>query len=81
MTSIIQRGIEIVPGYTLVRRLGSGMAGEVWVARASGGVYVAIKIVRDMSMIGSKRELGALRIVREVKHTNLCPLIGVWFFD
>ncbi|TWU03540.1 protein kinase domain-containing protein [Neorhodopirellula pilleata] len=77
----IQRGLEIVPGYTLVRRVGSGMAGEVWVARASGGVHVAIKVIRDMSMVGSKRELGALRIVREVKHTNLCPLIGVWFFD
>ncbi len=81
MPVAIQRGLEIVPGYTLVRRLGSGMAGEVWVARASGGVYVAIKVIRDMNMIGSKRELGALRIVREVKHTNLCPLIGVWFFD
>ncbi|MCM2374482.1 protein kinase domain-containing protein [Aporhodopirellula aestuarii] len=81
MPAVIQRGLEIVPGYTLVRRLGSGMAGEVWVARASGGVYVAVKVVRDMGMIGSKRELGALRIVREVKHTNLCPLIGVWFFD
>lgn len=81
MTALIQRGLEIVPGYTLVRRLGSGMAGEVWVARASGGVYVAIKIIRDMSMVGSRRELGALRIVREVKHTNLCPLIGVWFVD
>ncbi|SMP37780.1 Protein kinase domain-containing protein [Neorhodopirellula lusitana] len=81
MTVQIQRGLEIVPGYTLVRRVGSGMAGEVWVARASGGVHVAIKIIRDMAMVGSKRELGALRIVREVKHTNLCPLIGVWFFD
>lgn len=81
MTVQIQRGLEIVPGYTLVRRVGSGMAGEVWVARASGGVHVAIKVIRDMDMVGSKRELGALRIVREVKHTNLCPLIGVWFFD
>lgn len=81
MTTLIQRGLEIVPGYTLIRRVGSGMAGEVWVARASGGVHVAIKIIRDMDMVGSKRELGALRIVREVKHTNLCPLIGVWFFD
>ena len=81
MTVLIQRGLEIVPGYTLIRRVGSGMAGEVWVARASGGVHVAIKIIRDMEMVGSKRELGALRIVREVKHTNLCPLIGVWFFD
>ena len=32
-------------------------------------------------MLGSQRELGALRVVREVKHPNLCPLFGVWFFD
>ncbi|MEM1228655.1 MAG: protein kinase [Planctomycetota bacterium] len=81
MPQTIARGLEIVPGYTLVRRLGSGMAGEVWIARASGGVHVAIKLIRDLQLIGSRRELGALRIVREVKHPNLCPLIGVWFFD
>jgi len=74
-------GQEIVPGFTLVRQLGSGMAGDVWVARASGGVEIAIKIIRDLEMLGSQRELGALRVVREVKHPNLCPLFGVWFFD
>jgi len=57
------------------------MAGEVWVARASGGVQVAMKIIHDLELLGSQRELGALRIVREVKHPNLCPLFGVWFFD
>ena len=74
-------GQEIVPGYTLVRRIASGMAGEVWVARASGGVRVAIKIIKNLEILGSQRELGALRVVREVKHPNLCPLFGVWFFD
>ena len=81
MSLVPTTGSEIVPGYKLVRRLGAGMAGEVWVARASGGVQVAIKIIRDLDMLGSQRELGALRVVREVKHPNLCPLFGVWFFD
>tara|TARA_R110002049_G_scaffold27321_3_gene94403 strand:- start:34182 stop:38303 length:4122 start_codon:yes stop_codon:yes gene_type:complete len=75
------RDYEIVPGYTLIRKLATGMAGEVWIARASGGVRVAVKIINDLELLGSKRELGALRVVREVKHPNLCPLIGVWFFD
>ncbi|TWT82322.1 Serine/threonine-protein kinase pkn6 [Planctomycetes bacterium CA13] len=81
MSISARAGDEIVPGFTLVRLLGSGMAGEVWVARASGGVQVAIKIIQDLELLGSQRELGALRIVREVKHPNLCPLFGVWFFD
>ncbi|TWU42446.1 serine/threonine-protein kinase [Novipirellula artificiosorum] len=81
MSTTAKPGDEIVPGFTLVRRLGSGMAGEVWIARASGGVQVAVKIIQDLELLGSQRELGALRVVREVKHPNLCPLFGVWFFD
>ena len=81
MPTAYARGNEIVPGYTLIEKLGSGMSGEVWTARASGGVKVAIKVIRDLEMVGGKRELGALRVVREVKHPNLCPLFGIWFFD
>ena len=81
MPTTYASGYEIVPGYTLIEKLGSGMAGEVWTARASGGVTVAIKIIRDLQLVGGKRELGALRVVREVKHPNLCPLFGIWFFD
>ncbi|NND99158.1 MAG: protein kinase, partial [Pirellulaceae bacterium] len=81
MPHSLKPGDEIVPGYVLVRRLGAGGSGEVWVSRASGGVQVAIKILSDLAMIASDRELEALRIVREAKHPNLCPLFGVWFFD
>lgn len=81
MPSSLNPGDEIVPGYVLVRRLGAGGSGEVWVARAAGGVQVAIKILRDLALLASDRELEALRIVREAKHPNLCPLFGVWFFD
>ncbi len=81
MPNLLKSGDEIVPGYVLVRRLGAGGSGEVWVARVSGGVHVAIKVLRDLALIASDRELEALRIVREAKHPNLCPLFGVWFFD
>lgn len=81
MPNKLQPGKEVVPGYVLVRRLGAGGSGEVWVARASGGVEVAIKILTDLALIASDRELDALRVVREAKHPNLCPMFGVWFFD
>lgn len=81
MPNKLKPGNEIVPGYVLVRRLGAGGSGEVWVARAAGGVQVAIKILSDLALIASDRELEALRVVREAKHPNLCPLFGVWFFD
>ena len=74
-------GMEVVPGYTLISRLGSGMAGDVWVAQAAGGIKVAIKIVRSLSVLGGRKELKALKTVRGVHHPNLCPLFGFWTKD
>lgn len=73
-----QPGQEIVPGYTLVRPLGGGMAGDVWVARAAGGTDVALKIVRSLSLMGGRKEFSALRTIRNVRHPNLCPVHGFW---
>lgn len=76
-----QIGQEVVPGYTLVRPLGSGMAGDVWIARGAGGTRVAIKIVRSLSAIGGRKELKALKTIRNVRHPNLCPVHGFWTKD
>lgn len=38
---------EIVGGYTLISRLGSGAMGSVWRVRDDGGAYYAMKILRD----------------------------------
>lgn len=76
-----QAGQEIVPGYTLVQTLGQGMAGDVWVARAAGGLDVAVKVVRSLSVLGGRKELKALKTIRNVRHPNLCPVHGFWTKD
>jgi serine/threonine protein kinase len=73
--------MEVVPGYTLLSPLGSGMAGDVWIAQAAGGIKVALKIVRSLSVLGGRKELKALKIIRDVHHPNLCPLFGFWTKD
>ncbi|TWT83295.1 Serine/threonine-protein kinase PknJ [Planctomycetes bacterium CA13] len=75
-----QPGQEIVPGYTLVRPLGSGMAGSVWVARAAGGTNVALKVV-PLEKLGGRKELSALRTLRNVRQPNLCPVHAFWTKD
>jgi len=75
-----EAGQEIVPGYTLVRPLGSGMAGSVWIARAAGGTDVALKVV-PLEKVGGRKELSALRTLRNVRQPNLCPVHGFWTKD
>lgn len=74
-------GMEIVPGYTLIAPLGSGMAGDVWQAQAAGGIKVALKVVRNLKDLGGRKELKALKTIRDVHHPNLCPLFGFWTKD
>ena len=76
-----QPGMEVVPGYTLITPLGSGMAGDVWQAQAAGGIKVALKVVRSLSDVGGRKELKALKTIRDVHHPNLCPLFGFWTKD
>ena len=73
--------MEIVPGYTLIAPLGSGMAGDVWQAQAAGGIKVALKVVRNLKDLGGRKELKALKTIRDVHHPNLCPLFGFWTKD
>ncbi|MCI0455999.1 MAG: bifunctional serine/threonine-protein kinase/formylglycine-generating enzyme family protein, partial [Gemmataceae bacterium] len=59
-------------GYQKLARLGSGQYGEVWRARAPGGVEVAIKIVfRSADHESSQRELKALEKIRQLRHPFL----------
>lgn len=70
-------GAELVPGYRLLARVGSGGAGEVWSAEAPGGLRVALKIVRLTGGLG-RREVANIRILRAVRHPNLLAYFGAW---
>ncbi len=76
-----QVGDEVVPKHRLIKPLGKGMSGDVWVAETPDGRQVAIKIVRSLASAGGKKELGALIEIMNLRHTNLCPLQGVWLKD
>jgi serine/threonine protein kinase len=73
---------EVLPpgeGYTLFERVGAGQYGEVFRARAPGGVDVAVKrIFRALDDEASQRELQALEIIRSLRHPFLLQTHRFW---
>lgn len=76
----LKPGSEIVTGYTLVKPLGGGGEGDVWVARAPGNIEVAIKLISLSKLLG-REGLKGLKTMLRIKHANLCEMSGIWAMD
>ncbi len=75
-------GFEIVPGYVLQRKIGSGGYGEVWLADAPGGLRKAVKLVYGtMTEMHAMNELRSLRRILTVSHPFLLSLERIEVVD
>ena len=73
-------GLEPVPGYRLIELIARGGFGEVWKASGPGDMLVALKCLR-LNQPGSRLELRALDLIKQIRHANVLPIFGAWQTD
>jgi serine/threonine protein kinase len=76
----LQPGLEPIPGYKLLSRLGGGGFGEVWKVQAPGGFFKAMKFVagnldhaKDAAQ-PAVQELNALQRILSIRHPFILSL-------
>ena len=75
MSTTIQARDEVIPGYVLDERIGTGGYAEVWRARAPGGIDKAVKIVNGYyDEEFAAQEMKALERIKDVRHPFLLSL-------
>jgi serine/threonine protein kinase len=74
--------LSVGGGYELVEVLGRGGFGQVWRARAPGGVEVAVKkILRPLDHASVQQELQALELIKQLRHPYLLQTHAFWSLD
>ena len=75
-----QSGDEPIPGYRLIRFLGQGNFGEVWMASAPGNKKVALKII-DLRGREGLLESKAIERIKDINHAHLVSIFAYWLVD
>ncbi|MCC6126875.1 MAG: protein kinase [Pirellulales bacterium] len=82
MPALINKTAELVAGYSLQERIGSGGYGEVWRAEAPGGLLKAVKFIYGrFDEERASCELKALHRIKEVRHPFLLSLERIEVID
>ncbi len=69
-----------IPHHVLVKYLGSGALGEVWLVRGPGGVHKAAKFIR-LELRHGVKELLAIQRIKQIHHPHLVQVTDVWLLD
>lgn len=82
MLSPVQPQTEPIAGYTITERIGAGGYGEVWKARAPGGLSKAVKFIYGrLDDDRAACELRALERIKQVRHPFLLSLERIEVVD
>jgi len=69
----LRAAVTLIPDYELIRRIGKGSYGEVWLARSVVGTYRAVKVVRRSSFPDKRpfeREFAGLKRFEPISRTH-----------
>lgn len=73
------RIVSVGGGYRMIRKIGQGNFGEVWLSEAPGGVEVALKIVRIPPGQKTKHlEMRSLDLMKRLRHPFLMQVQAFW---